>query len=379
MLVLAVVVPLLIVVLGGAFIGTVWSFPRYYGPASDHFDGKRFHNQVDVKHGGVVDGIRWMRTRDPGPWRTWTDGPPGPRPPRGVGAGELRVTFVNHATVLLQMDGINMLTDPVWSERCSPVSWAGPKRVRPPGILLEDLPPIDLVLVSHNHYDHLDIPTLTWLADRDHPRIVVALGNRAFLERRGLPNVDEIDWWQTVAIHPGIRVTAVPAQHFSARGPWDRDRALWAGFTIVGAGGSVYFAGDTGLGPHFDQIKQRFAPIRLALLPIGAFRPAWFMSRVHLSPAEAVRVHQMLDAGTSVGIHFGTFNLADDGEDEAPAGLATALDRLEGAASRFWILGFGEGRDVPTLDADNAALQVATTTTLSSVAGFSSTEEEKRP
>jgi L-ascorbate metabolism protein UlaG (beta-lactamase superfamily) len=158
---------------------------------------------------------------------------------------------------------------------------------------------------------------------------------------------EELDWWQSVEVRDGVRVAAVPAQHFSGRGMFDRDRALWAGFVVSGPAGSAYFAGDTGFGAHFEEIRDRFGPPRLALLPIGAYRPEWFMSRVHTSPTEALRAHRVLGAGTSVGIHFGTFRLADDGQDEAPARVEALL--REGAAPRprFWVLGFGEARDVP--------------------------------
>jgi L-ascorbate metabolism protein UlaG (beta-lactamase superfamily) len=306
----------------------------------------RFHNETPTEHAGFGDLLRWMATRKPGPWRKWTDVPPAPSPPR-VGAGEMRVTFVNHATVLIQMDGVNVLTDPIWSKRCSPVSFAGPKRVVPPGLRFEQLPPIDVVLVSHNHYDHLDLPTLKRLATEHRPRILVPLGNRRVLDRAGVRGAEELDWWQLVEVRDGVRVAAVPAQHFSGRGMFDRDRALWAGFVTSGSAGSAYFAGDTGFGPHFEEIRDRFGPPRLALLPIGAYRPEWFMSRVHTSPTEALRAHRVLGAGTSVGIHFGTFRLADDGQDEAPERLEALLREGGAPRPRFWVHKIGEGRDVP--------------------------------
>ena len=333
--------------LGAVAYGCIASTRRYRGAPSDHFDGQRFHNERPTKHSGLGDLLKWMRTREPGPWRKWTDVPPAPSPPERVGPGQMRVTFVNHATVLVQMDRVNILADPIWSERCSPVSFAGPKRVVPPGLRFEQLPPIDVVLISHNHYDHLDLPTLRRLAAEHGPRILVPLGNRRFFDGSGVRGAEELDWWQSVEIREGVRIEAVPAQHFSGRGMFDRDRALWAGFVASGPAGPVYFAGDTGFGPHFEEIRDRFGPPRLALLPIGAYRPEWFMSRVHISPEEALRAHRLLGAGTSVGIHFGTFRLADDGQDE-PANRIEALRREGGAPPpRFWVLGFGEGRDVP--------------------------------
>jgi L-ascorbate metabolism protein UlaG (beta-lactamase superfamily) len=264
--------------------------------------------------------------------------------------GQMRVTFVNHSTVLVQMDGINVLTDPIWSERCSPVSFAGPRRVVAPGLCFEQLPPIDVVLVSHNHYDHLDLPTLRRLADERRPRIFVPLGNRGTLDRAGVDGSEELGWWRSANVRDGVEVYAVPAQHFSGRGLFDRDRGLWAGFVVTGPAGAMYFAGDTGFGPQFGQIRERFGPPRLALLPIGAYRPEWFMSRVHMSPDEALRAHEILDAGTSVGIHFGTFRLADDGQDEPAERIEELLRKGEQPPPLFWVLGFGESRDVPMVE-----------------------------
>jgi len=335
----AIAVPAAVVCIAAAWFAA----PGYSGPTTDHFDGQRFHNPVERRHHGFGDFLRWQLTKKPGPWRAWVDEPPGPPPPRRVGRGELRVTFVNHATVLIQMDGVNVLTDPIWSERASPVSWIGPRRHRAPCIRFEDLPPIDVVLVSHNHYDHLDLPTLARLARAHHPRILTGLGNRALLAKSGIAGAADLDWGQEATLGPGVRVVAVPAQHASNRGFGDRDRTLWAGFVLVGPGGPVYFAGDTAWGPHFEQIHRRFGDLRLAVLPIGSFRPEWFMAAVHMSPDEALRAHHALRARTSLGIHFGTFALGDDGEDEGPARLRELLAQ---DPQRFWVLGFGEGRDV---------------------------------
>lgn len=330
----------------GSGAGCVFSAPGYRGPASDHFDGERFFNREPVEN-RTTAFFKWMATRRKGPWREWTDAEPGPAPPRRVGAGELRVTFVNHATVLVQMDGLNLLTDPIWSERCSPVSWAGPRRHRPPGIRFEDLPPIDAVLVSHNHYDHLDVPTLRRLHAEHRPRFLVGLGNAALLDAEGIDRVDELDWGDAVDLSDAVRATFVRARHFSGRGLTDRDRTLWGGFIVEGPAGPVYFAGDTGFGGHFAEIRARFGPPRLALLPIGAYRPRWFMAPVHLSPADAVRAHQVLEAHVSVAIHYGTFRLADDGQDEPAEHLSMALNAAGVSPARFWLLPEGEGRPVP--------------------------------
>lgn len=336
---------LILATLSFSTMGCLFSAPGYGGPQSAHFDGKRFHNQVERQRSDWRDFWKWQSNRKRGQWSAYRSAPPGPPPPNRVEMDRLRVTFVNHATALIQMDGVNILTDPIWSERCSPVSFAGPRRVRPPGIRFEDLPPIDLVLVSHNHYDHMDIATLRRLDAAYHPSFYVGLGNREFLKSNGLSSVVELDWWQERQFKQ-LNLVSVPSQHFSNRGLTDSDKTLWTGFAVIGRAGYVYFAGDTGWGPHFEQIRARLGNPRLALLPIGAFLPEWFMSRAHVSPEQALEAHKILRASASMAIHFGTFELGDDGETEASDRLLKAV-----AASRpvqpFWILDFGEGRDVP--------------------------------
>jgi L-ascorbate metabolism protein UlaG (beta-lactamase superfamily) len=312
--------------------------PHYRGPRTDHFDGERFHNPNPMRQGSF---LKWQLNRDRGFWRKWVDAPRGAAPPARV--EDLRVTFVNHATLLIQMDGVNILTDPMWSDRCSPVSFIGPKRHRPPGIRFEDLPKIDIVLVSHNHYDHLDVPTLRRLEQRFHPRILTPLGNSALMARYGI-EAEDFDWWQASEAN-GVRITLVPSQHFCARAISDRDVTLWGGFVISGPAGNVYFAGDTGWGDHFAEIATRFPSIRLACLPIGAYLPRWFMKPAHIDPAEAVEAHKVLRASTSVAMHYGTFNLGDDGETEPVEDLRRAI--VASANPRFWIMEFGEGRAVP--------------------------------
>jgi len=330
--------------------------PRYHGPVSDHFDGKRFHNYVRFKDRQIEDALRrelHTITGKRGHWDDWqevtTD-----VPPTRVGAGELRVTFVNHATVLIQMDSINILTDPIWSKRASPVSWLGPKRHRPPGIRFDDLPPIDLVLISHDHYDHMDLPTLRRLVARFHPRIVAGLGNAKYLASHGVPGAEEIDWWQSLPIGSTMRLSGVPAQHWSARSLTDKWKTLWLGFVVEGPSGSVYFAGDTGLGEFFPLIRERFPHLRLAMLPIAPERPRRAMAPRHASAGEAVRIATMLGAATSVAIHFGTFQQGDDGEEEPVDSLRAALAAAGPCAPRFWALGNAEARLVPPLGASDS-------------------------
>ena len=234
---------------------------------------------------------------------------------------------------------MNILTDPIWSRRCSPVPTVGPARVRPPGIRFEDLPVIDAVLLSHDHYDHMDVPTLRKL-ERTFPnaRFYAGLGNAAYLRTQGVYHVYDLDWWQEVR-YGHAAIVGVPAQHFSGRGACDANGRLFMGFVVRVPAGPIYFAGDTGYGPHFAEIRRRLGPMRLAVLPVGAYKPEWFMSPIHMGPAEAVKAARDLEASTSVAMHFGTFPLADDGHDEPAKQLA--------GQEHFWVLAFGAGRDVP--------------------------------
>lgn len=339
--VLAAIFTLLVCVLAIACF--FFSAPKYMGPASDHFDGKHFFNLKPTERGHRGGFLRWIWTRSPGLWLPLKETPPGPPPPERV--SDLRVTHVNHSTVLIQTAGLNILTDPVWSMRIGPVPWAGPKRHIMPGIRFEDLPPIDVVLVSHNHYDHMDLPTLKRLEERFSPLFYTGLGNRKLLKDAGLKKVHEMDWWNSSQVKDDVMLTFVPSQHFSARSQCDHDRTLWGGFVISSPAGVVYFASDTGLGPQFEKIKAKFGSPRLAILPIGAFLPKWFMGPVHLSPEEAIDVHNFLGAGTSIPVHYGTFRLGDDGQFDAQERLARAI--VERQEQNFWILKPGDGRNIP--------------------------------
>jgi L-ascorbate metabolism protein UlaG (beta-lactamase superfamily) len=327
--------------------GHMLSAPPYQGPTSPHFDGRTFVNLHHRVERGFSDFLRWRFTREQGPWGPRILQPPAPRPPARVGRGEVRVTFVNHATALVQMDGLNILTDPIWSERCSPISWAGPRRFRAPGIRFEDLPPIDVVVLSHNHYDHMDVPTLRRLQAAHQPKIFTPLGNARFLEGERISGATDLDWWGRAELDDRTEMFAVPAEHWSGRGTRDRGATLWCGYLFRGPSGSVLFAGDTGYGPHFRQIRERYGPSRLALLPIGAYLPRWFMEPVHMSPADAVMAHEDLRATSSVAIHHGTFMLADDAQDQPVEELSYALKQSKFSEHEFWALDHGEGRDVP--------------------------------
>ncbi len=273
------------------------------------------------------------------PWPAPVEEPPN-RPPPLEGA-DAAVTFIGHATFLIQTAGGNVLTDPVYSRRVGPLNLLGPRRVRQPAVRFEDLPAISTVLLSHNHYDHCDRPTLGMLAERFDPVVVTPLGNGPLVRSCGIRRVEELDWWQEAqATSPPITLT--PSQHFSARHPLDWNRALWGGFVLAAGRRRVFFAGDTAYATFFHDVRRRLGPIDLALLPIGAYEPRWFMRIVHMNPAEAVQAHLDLDASQSVGMHFGTFQLTTEGIDEPLRALDAARNARNITHSQFRALRFGE-------------------------------------
>jgi L-ascorbate metabolism protein UlaG (beta-lactamase superfamily) len=296
--------------------------PGFHGPVSDHFDGRHFFNPGASAGRSLVDLLRWQFTRHAVKWPRWRENERVPTLPPALAAGEVALTFINHLTFLIQLPGLNVLTDPVYSERASPVQWAGPQRVHAPGLAFEQLPPIDLVFVSHNHYDHLDLATLRRLAAAHAPLFLTGLGNAAFLRQQGIAPVVELDWWEQTSLR-GVQLTFTPAQHWSARGMGQRNHTLWGGLWIANASNRLYFAADTGYSPWFAELQRRYGAPDLALLPIGSYEPRWFMREQHMNPDEAVRAHKDLGANTSIAIHFGCFRLTDEGIDEP----ALALER----------------------------------------------------
>jgi len=318
---------------------------RDYLP-SDHYNGRHFHN-LERNARDLGDVFTWLRTRKPSKWPGWEENPsfPLPAPRLSTQLRDWKVTFINHATVLLQVGPYNIVTDPVWSERVSPFKNLGPRRVRAAGIALKDLPPIDVVLLSHNHYDHLDLATLKYLEKRDHPHVVTGLGVAAILHANGIKHVTELDWWGHVE-HKDLNIHFTPAQHFSGRGVRDRDMTLWGSLYVETEAGGAYFAGDTGYGGHFRAIRERLGAPRLALLPIGAYEPRWFMGPVHMNPEDAVLAHRDLDARESLAIHFNTFQLTDENIGQPVLDLAAALQKHGMDAAGFLVLKEGEGRSI---------------------------------
>ena len=323
-------------------------------------DGHFLNPWPDAKPPTFRDVITWTRTR-----RSTPRGLPvlpahvqsGFAQPRAA-AGALSATWIGHSTVLLQVGALNVLTDPMWSARASPVQWAGPHRLTTPGVALDALPPIDVVLLSHNHYDHLDAASVRAIARR-HPtaRWLTPLGVARYVRRWGARAVTELDWWGTVDAD-GVRVACVPAQHASGRTPFDRMLTLWCGWTLRAGTHSIYFAGDTAYHPEFCEIGRRYGPFDVCVLPIGAYEPRWFMRPVHVNPEEAVRAyvdiaraHPMVPPPIALGVHWGTFSLADEPVDEPPRRAAEVWRAAGLRQDNLWILSLGETRRVPARDA----------------------------
>lgn len=273
-------------------------------------------NYVDKSFGDV---IRWWwnrsfsdrPSRDPADYKIESTVSNGEH----LKTSQYSVTWVGHATVLIQMNGINILTDPIWSERCSPVSFAGPKRYTAPGIKLDDLPTIHAVIISHNHYDHMDLPTLKILDKKFKPVIIAGLKNKKFLQSEGLTNVVELDWWDTYTLKD-VEIVFTPTQHFTGRTLWDRYETLWGSYILKDKNKTFYFAGDTGYFSGFKEIGEKFPNIDLAILPIGAYLPRDFMSPVHVDPDDSYKAYLDLKAKFMLPMHYNTFALADEALDE---------------------------------------------------------------
>jgi L-ascorbate metabolism protein UlaG (beta-lactamase superfamily) len=320
----------------------------YSGPVSDHFDGTRFFNTGGLEPRGRFDFLRWQLTE---PWAAWPATFPSPfrpdRPPTAVAGDAMRIASIGHASFLVQTRGLNILIDPVWAERASPFSFVGPKRVNPPGIAFDDLPKIHCLLVTHNHYDHMDVGTIGRLWQRFAPRIVTPLGNDAIL-RAAVPGLvaDAVDWDATVDLGGGVVVHAEPSQHWSARGAFDRSHALWASFVLQAGARKLYCVGDTGFGDGatFDRVRRRHPGLIAALLPIGAYEPRWFMGPSHMNPDDAVQALELCGAAQALGHHWGTFRLTNEAVEQPAFDLAAALAARGVAPERFAALRPGEVR-----------------------------------
>jgi L-ascorbate metabolism protein UlaG (beta-lactamase superfamily) len=336
---------------GGLFGWRSNNNPYYSGPTSDHFDGVRFFIGEFAKDKSPFALMQWQLAGGKAAWPTslpaFTD-----KPPQRVNGSALRVSYVGHATLLIQTHGLNLLIDPVWAERASPFQFAGPKRANAPGIALDDLPPLDAILISHNHYDHLDLATVGSLA-KSHPKalILTPLGNDAIM--LGAVPADRIrtfDWGGKFDLGPGASVHFEPCYHWSARSLFDKRMALWCAFVIETPSGKIYHIADTGFGDGapFREAQEKHGPFRLAIIPIGAYEPRWFMEDFHVNPTEAVKILQVCGAEQALAHHWGTFQLTDEAHDEPPRKLEEALVRENISPSRFAVKRPGEVLELAT-------------------------------
>jgi len=311
---------------------------------SDHYDGKKFYNPTHPEDQSFWEIVKFLLTSDKQKWPKSVNNNPHLTLNSDLTQDQVAITFVNHASVLIQIRGMNILTDPIWSERASPLSWIGPKRVRAPGIPFEKLPRIDVVLISHNHYDHLDLKTVKRLNDAFKPKFFVPPGDLDLLKDHGIQNVFELDWWDKQSLSAGVEVQMAPTQHFSARGLFDSFKSLWGSYVIAFYGHRIYFGGDTACSVHFKDIREKIGPLDIALLPIGAYEPRWFMKQVHMNPEEAVQAHLDLGSNQSIGIHFGTFQLSDEQIDQPLIDLKIAINKAALKDSSFIVLPEGNTR-----------------------------------
>ncbi|HVG51290.1 MAG TPA: MBL fold metallo-hydrolase [Xanthobacteraceae bacterium] len=317
----------------------------YDGPVSDHWDGTRFGDAHSVRPKSSAALWRWRWERKPAEWPAHLVNEFADKPPARIDDESWRICHVGHATNLIQTAGLNILTDPIWSERSSPISFAGPKRATDPGVTFDALPKIDIVLVTHNHYDHLDAPTLIRLAQRDNPRVITPLGNDTIIKSYDSTiRTEAYDWGQRADLGNGLATTLVPAQHWSARGFRDRNKALWCTFIIETPAGKIYHVGDTGYGDgfYFKQARAQHGPFRLAILPIGAYEPRWFMRDQHMNPEEAVKAFNDLGVESAIGHHYGTFQLTDEAIDAPLIALDDACKAAEISSDKFRVLRPGQ-------------------------------------
>lgn len=317
------------------------SYMTYYaGEPSDHFDGEKFFNPWNKRpKKGIWDVLKWRMEGNRSEWPESVENPP--RPPLTDRSEPLKVTYIGHATILVQVANINLLVDPVFSERCSPFAHIGPKRVTQPFVPLEKLPKIDFVFVSHNHYDHLDLASLSWLAEHHKPMIYTPLGNTRIMKpcTKGCTMM-ALDWHQRASLGEGLSLTLVPSQHWSRRGLNDINRDLWSGFVLKDEkrGKSIYYCGDSGFDSSlFEGIRQRHSTPDIALLPIGAYEPRWFMKYSHMNPDDAIQAYKILGAKRGMGFHFETFQLTDEAFDAPREHTLAALKKHDVRDGDFMI------------------------------------------
>jgi L-ascorbate metabolism protein UlaG (beta-lactamase superfamily) len=312
---------------------------------TDHYDGRHFRAPEPLPAKSFLTVLKWKITSKRQTWSNWVDYEGGPVPVERVAGATIKATFVNHSTFLLQTENLNIMTDPIWSERASPFSFIGPKRVHAPGVAFDNLPSIDAVLISHSHYDHLDIPTVKNLVAAHDPLFVVPLGVDKIIRKHApKARIQNVDWGDRVRLNATLTVTSEPSQHWSARSLWDQNESLWTGYVLSGSAGPIYFAGDTGYasGRIFRDLGEKYKKFRLALLPIGAYQPRWFMAPSHINPDEAVKIFQDIHAEQAIAMHFGTFQLSDEAMDDPVRDLMAALAEANLSEDRFSVLKPGQ-------------------------------------
>ena len=308
-------------------------------PRSDHYDGREFLNPENNIKKDFSDLLKWQFSREKKSWPAFHENRIKPILDFELKENQAGTIYINHATHFFEMGGLRFITDSVFSKRTSPVTWAGPQRVHPPALEIEALPPIDIVLVSHNHYDHMDVASIRKLQKLFEPLFITPLGNRKLLGPMGATRVIELDWWQSTKYKSSkgseTEIFLTPAQHWSARGIGDRNKALWGGFVVKNPFLQIYFAGDTGYGKLFFEINKNLGIMDLSFLPIGAYEPRWFMKEQHMNPDDAVKAHVDLKSRKTLGTHFGTFQLTDEGIDDPVLDLAKALQKYQVSSSFF--------------------------------------------
>jgi N-acyl-phosphatidylethanolamine-hydrolysing phospholipase D len=350
--------------LGGLLVGCAGANPPASSPGPDkphHRTGGFQNNHIEFAPRSLGELMQWkmLALRDGLPKQPTTPTPV-VAPDLGFishnaqagAAMEPALTWIGHATVLAQLGGVNVLTDPIFSERASPLAFVGPRRAQPPGLALAQLPHIDVVVISHNHYDHLDAASVKALNAQagGPPLFLVPLGNKAWMTQQGIENVAELDWWQRERVSTArgaVEIVFTPVQHWSGRSLTDRMETLWGGWAVFAPGQALYYAGDTGYSPDFAEVGRRLGPFDIALIPIGAYEPRWFMKEQHVNPDEAVQMHRDLRARRSLGVHWGTFELTDESLDEPPKRLAAARRAAGLADDDFFVLAVGQTRRLP--------------------------------
>jgi L-ascorbate metabolism protein UlaG (beta-lactamase superfamily) len=289
---------------------------------TNNFDGKKFYNLNRTKQGQNFKALlKWLFTRNKSIWPKYVPNEYSDIPPDFINDGTIRISFIGHATFLIQTDGLNIITDPVFSDRAAFAKFFGPKRVAKPGIDIESLPKIDMVLVSHNHYDHLDIKSLKYLAKKDNPLMILPIGNEKIMAKIS-DNTKFLSWGE-----PYKNICFEPSQHWSSRTPFDRNKSLWGSFIIKAKAGNICFIGDTGYDEAlFKKIGSKYSGMKISIIPIGSYEPRWFMKDIHVNPEEAVKIHVDLNTKLSIASHFATFQLSDESYEKPVEDLKKALN-----------------------------------------------------